>query len=153
MSCVSRRVQRVPGPQNAAAWVRAERPSLHAEDDLLASRLAASAFWLACDKGTFDAVGLRADASVARAGYAAAVARLLAPGGLLVVTSCNCTREELVEELAGAAGGGTLETVDWVKTYPVFRFGGVEGQKVCTVAFRRTTAAAPSPPAVSGDRD
>ena len=28
--------------------------------------------------------------------------------------------------------------IDWVKTYPTFRFGGVEGTRVCTLAFRRT---------------
>jgi hypothetical protein len=31
-----------------------------------------------------------------------------------------------------------LELVDWVRTYPTFRFGGVEGTRVCTVAFRKT---------------
>ena len=30
-----------------------------------------------------------------------------------------------------------FELIDWVKTYPTFRFGGIEGTRVCTVAFRR----------------
>ena len=30
-----------------------------------------------------------------------------------------------------------FELVDWVRTYPTFRFGGIEGTRVCTVAFRR----------------
>lgn len=134
-------------------------------DDLLASRLGAAAFDLLTDKGTLDAVGLRADGASARAQYRQAAHRLLAPRGLLVVTSCNSTVAELAAEFCGAdacgapAGGArtgtgdsrpcrcTLagesnasvhwELVDHVRTYPVFRFGGVEGSRVCTVAFRR----------------
>lgn len=112
-----------------------------------------------------------------------------------VLTSCNSTKEELVEEFCGvtatrpadgvgtsstadllarvdigAASGASIscqcsdsknvtatqtegesaqgttaskatlppfELVDWVKTYPTFRFGGFEGTRVCTVAFCR----------------
>ena len=134
-------------------------------DDLLASRLGAAAFDVLTDKGTLDAVGLRADGAPARARYRQAALRLLAPRGLLVVTSCNSTLAELAAEFcgpdacgAGAGGARTdagdsrpcgckhagegnakahWELVDHVRTYPVFRFGGVEGSRVCTVAFRR----------------
>ena len=34
-------------------------------------------------------------------------------------------------------GSARFELLDWVRTYPTFRFGGVEGTRVCTVAFRR----------------
>ena len=51
-------------------------------------------------------VGLRADGREARAAYRIAVARLLCAGGLLVTTSCNSTRGELVEELAAAGEKG-----------------------------------------------
>ena len=84
-----------------------------------------------------------------------------------MVTSCNSTREELAEEFtsavavddadgaAGVASGAAadaagapesaegevidplFEVVDWVRTYPVFRFAGVSGTKVCTLALRR----------------
>jgi hypothetical protein len=107
------------------------------EDDLLQTRLERGAFWLALDKGTFDAVGLRADRTEARAAYRAAVAALLRPGALLVVTSCNSTADELSAELQAAAGGASFEEVDRVRDYPVFRFSGVEGARVATVAFRR----------------
>ena len=30
-----------------------------------------------------------------------------------------------------------FKLVDWVRTYPTFRYGGVEGTRVCTVAFRK----------------
>ena len=134
-------------------------------DDLLASRLGAAAFDVLTDKGTLDAVGLRADGVSARAVYCQAAHRLLAPRGLLVVTSCNSTLAELAAEFCGpgACGAGVggnrtdtgdslpcgcmlagdnnakahWEQVDHVRTYPAFSFGGVEGSRVCTVAFRR----------------
>ena len=155
----------------AVAWRR---------DDLLASRLAAACADVLTDKGVLDAVGLRPDGAAARAAYRAAAARLLAPGGLLVLTSCNSTLRELVSEFCGrgapggaappgaecdrgcgradegepggcgcgARGGRGAECepgtqwayVDHVRTYPVLRFGGREGTRVCTVAFRRCGA-------------
>ena len=78
-----------------------------------------------------------------------------------VITSCNSTQEELCQEfcsstqqsLAEAASTSLLETsperlqsiqqaclfqyVDHVRSYPKFKFAGVEGTKVCTVAFRK----------------
>lgn len=72
-----------------------------------------------------------------------------------VITSCNTTREELIAEITGplevhqlANGKGhsqlsrnhpsaLFEYFDHVRTYPTFRFGGVVGSRVCTVAFRR----------------
>lgn len=81
-----------------------------------------------------------------------------------MVTSCNNTKNELVEEVNAfiqslrANGtstreekdsytssnnwqsptveeGPVLEYIDHVRTYPTFRFGGSEGSQVCTVAF------------------
>eukprot|EP00884_Botryococcus_braunii_P019752 jgi/Botrbrau1/6460/Bobra.0034s0035.1 len=37
----------------------------------------------------------------------------------------------------GGRGRRAWEYVDHVRTYPVFRFAGVEGSRVATVAFRR----------------
>ena len=75
-----------------------------------------------------------------------------------IITSCNSTREELCKEfgqstqdsLAAAASSCEMQQgeipptqplmfqyVDHVRTYPKFKFAGVEGTKVCTVAFRR----------------
>ena len=67
-----------------------------------------------------------------------------------IVTSCNSTREELIEEFCGGPpmepcaynwrGGcrhSRWRVVDWVKTHPTFRFGGVEGSKVATVAVEK----------------
>jgi SAM-dependent methyltransferase len=106
------------------------------EDDVLNSALTSESVDLAVDKGTFDAVGLAADGARARVRYLASVARLLPPAGLLVVTSCNSTADELTAEFCAA---GLFAEHERVKTYPVFRFGGREGCRVCTVAFARTS--------------
>jgi EEF1A lysine methyltransferase 2 len=156
------------------------------------------------DKGTLDAIGLSSGCVQKRSRYRLAVWDLLSPGGLLVITSCNSTKDELVTEFCdvpeqlsrlsnpladckeaaqqvppsqtansrpacgeedaadeeaaahesgsqeeGLLGGleeqqGVVdqgrrfwEYVDHVRTYQVFRFGGVEGTRVATVAFRR----------------
>lgn len=96
--------------------------------------------------------------------YLRGVAALLRPGGLFIVTSCNATLGELRRELCGGGGpgeGGGVEGgggaggeggrspppsppppplfsyVDHVRTYPTFKFGGVEGSRVATVAVRK----------------
>ena len=71
---------------------------------------------------------------------------------LQIITSCNSTRDELEDEFCGSNGSTDLHVdnntsgstaapwrvVDWVKSgYPTFKFGGVEGSKVCTVAFQK----------------
>lgn len=97
------------------------------------------------DKGTFDAVSLsdEADARGRRVseGYKARVLRLVRPGGLFLVTSCNWTEAELegwfgegsaeVEE-----GGGSFVRVGRVE-YPSFSFGGVKGQTISTLCFQK----------------
>lgn len=88
------------------------------------------------DKGTFDAVSLseemNGEGRRVVEGYREKVERLVRRGGLLVVTSCNWTEREL----RGWFEGGNLEVKGRVE-YPVFKFGGVEGQSVCTICFRR----------------
>lgn len=99
-----------------------------------------SGFDVVLDKGTFDAVSLSAeiDGRGRRVceGYREKVEGLVRKGGLVVVTSCNWTEEELVGWFVGGDGEGLLEVYGRVE-YPVFRFGGVEGQSVQTVVFRR----------------
>ena len=122
-----------------------------------------ASFDAATDKGTLDAVGLSAGGPPARAAYLRGVAALLKPGGLFIVTSCNATLAELRRELCGD-GEGNEESertgageevekqaegspppsppplfayVDHVRSYPTFRFGGVEGSRVATVAVRK----------------
>ncbi|KAB8254770.1 methyltransferase domain-containing protein [Aspergillus pseudonomiae] len=109
-------------------------------------------FDIVLDKGTFDAVSLSeevvegdADASVAGKKvqrrvcemYPGVARRLVKKGGFLVVTSCNWTEEELVMWFTREKEEGDRLEVWGRVEYPRFRFGGKEGQGVCTVCFQR----------------
>jgi EEF1A lysine methyltransferase 2 len=95
------------------------------------------------DKGTFDAVSLsdEADAYGQRIseGYKARVMRLLRPGGLFLVTSCNWTEAELegwFGEGSPDVEGGRFVRVGRVE-YPSFSFGGIKGQTISTLCFQK----------------
>ncbi|KAL4890759.1 methyltransferase domain-containing protein [Aspergillus ambiguus] len=112
-------------------------------------------FDIVLDKGTFDAVSLSdevveeetedAAAAPKRAvrrrvceRYPGIARRLVRPGGFVVVTSCNWTEEELVAWFTRAEDGVQDRLAVWGRVeYPRFRFGGKEGQGVCTVCFQR----------------
>lgn len=90
------------------------------------------------DKGTFDAVSLSSETDSAGERvcerYPAIARGLVRKGGFLVVTSCNWTEEELVKWFVKDGNGLRV----WGRVeYPRFRFGGREGQGVCTVCFVR----------------
>lgn len=99
------------------------------------------------DKGTLDAIALAhitypspLDASKELTGvqlYPRKVARMLAPTGVFLITSCNFTAEEL-ERIMGREGLVVHGQVE----YPTFEFGGKKGQTVCTLAFRHASAEA-----------
>lgn len=99
-------------------------------------------FDIVLDKGTFDAISLADDAKDTRVceRYPDIARRLLRRGGFLIVTSCNWTEDELVKWFTGAEGKDRLVVWGRVK-YPRFRFGGQEGQGVCTVCFQRVVDA------------
>eukprot|EP00850_Spirogloea_muscicola_P010850 SM000065S20199 [mRNA] locus=s65:243612:249564:- [translate_table: standard] len=125
-------------------------------DNILDSRLEGQ-YELVTDKGTLDAVGLHQDGAARKKMYMQAVERLIAPGGMLVITSCNLTKEELIAEFcnidsptstmpirgfkqAREANGtqsmpsrAAFELVDFVRSYPSFRFGGSEGSRAIFV--------------------
>ncbi|KAL1192358.1 hypothetical protein V5N11_005114 [Cardamine amara subsp. amara] len=129
-------------------------------DDILDTKLERQ-FKLVMDKGTLDAIGLHPDGPVKRVMYWDSVSMLVAPGGLLVVTSCNHTKDELVEEVenfnirksnlcrgdgddatnvlpsGSEASSPPFEYLSHVRTYPTFMFGGSVGSRVATVAFLR----------------
>ena len=94
-------------------------------------------FDVVLDKGTFDAISLsdEKDAQGRRIceGYRERVEGLVRDGGILLVTSCNWTEQELkgwFESDRGFEARGRIE-------YPSFSFGGQTGQSVCSVCFRR----------------
>jgi SAM-dependent methyltransferase len=99
-------------------------------------------FDIVLDKGTFDAVSLADDAKTTRVceRYPDIARRLVRRGGFLVVTTCNWTEEELVHWFTGGKKkeNGEDRLAVWGRVeYPRFRFGGHEGQGVCTVCFVR----------------
>ncbi|OVA14525.1 Methyltransferase domain [Macleaya cordata] len=127
-------------------------------DDILETKLERQ-FRLVMDKGTFDAIGLHPDGHIKRIMYWDSVSKLVAPGGILVITSCNSTKDELVQEvdtfnqrkLAASQDPETSKNqegcrdsppsfryLNHVRSYPTFMFGGSEGSRVATVAFVRS---------------
>ena len=96
-------------------------------------------FDIVLDKGTFDAVSLADDAKTSRVceRYPDIARRLVRRGGFLIVTTCNWTEEELVHWFTGERTSGDRLAVWGRVEYPRFRFGGHEGQGVCTVCFQR----------------
>ncbi|KAI5847870.1 S-adenosyl-L-methionine-dependent methyltransferase [Morchella snyderi] len=96
-------------------------------------------FGVVLDKGTFDAISLSGevldDGSGRRLyeGYAQGVVGVMARGGLLVVTSCNWTEEELKKKLLLNTD---LEYYGKI-SYPSFSFGGKTGQAISSICFRR----------------
>lgn len=107
--------------------------------DILKDAELGEVFDVVLDKGTFDAVSLSDEMNKAGRrvceGYRERVERLVkGPGGLLVVTSCNWTEEELRGWFE--VEGGQLEFEGRIE-YPRFSFGGQTGQSVSSVCFRR----------------
>ncbi|KAF2718261.1 S-adenosyl-L-methionine-dependent methyltransferase [Polychaeton citri CBS 116435] len=91
------------------------------------------------DKGTFDAISLmdRTDELPSPCEtYREKVVPLMKPGALLVLTSCNWTKEELLGWLA--PNDGELEYLTEAK-YPTFSFGGHSGQSIVTIVFRKNS--------------
>ncbi|KAJ0526521.1 putative Methyltransferase domain-containing protein [Helianthus annuus] len=126
-------------------------------DDILETKLDKQ-FHLVTDKGTLDAIGLHPDGPVKRIMYWESISKLVAPGGLVVITSCNNTKDELVQEVenfnqskamisqetdtpgeSDAYANPTIFSyLDHIRTYPTFMFGGSVGSRVTTVAFVRS---------------
>ncbi|KAF3387003.1 Protein-lysine N-methyltransferase EFM4 [Penicillium rolfsii] len=98
-------------------------------------------FDIVLDKGTFDAISLADDAKASRVceRYPDIARRLVRRGGFLIVTSCNWTEDELVKWFVTGKEEGEKDALTvWGRVeYPRFRFGGQEGQGVCTVCFQR----------------
>lgn len=96
-------------------------------------------FDIVLDKGTFDAISLsdEKDPSTGRRIcelYKEKIVPLIRRGGVLVITSCNWTEEEL----DGWFLGGGEELVKWRSIeYRSFSFGGRKGQSVSSVCYRR----------------
>jgi hypothetical protein len=93
-------------------------------------------YQVALDKGTFDAISLATAedvglSDVPRNLYVPMVKDLLMDGGLLIITSCNFTKDEVVKHFEGH-----FTCIDSIK-YPVFQFGGKVGSTVSTCILKK----------------
>lgn len=94
-------------------------------------------FDIVLDKGTFDAISLSDEVNTqGRRGceiYGSRVSGLVKRGGYLVITSCNWTEDELRKwfESPELAYHETIR-------FPSFTFGGVKGQTVSSICFRKS---------------
>ncbi|XXG96660.1 Mitochondrial-processing peptidase subunit alpha [Hypoxylon texense] len=108
------------------------------------------------DKGTFDAISLSSETDgngrrVSESYKARILPLVRDDGGLFLVTSCNWTEEELRGWFVNSKGeedeeeeeGEDEETRAWrfeevgKVEYPSFSFGGVKGQTISTLCFRK----------------
>ncbi|XP_077438415.1 EEF1A lysine methyltransferase 2 [Vanacampus margaritifer] len=84
------------------------------------------------DKGTFDAISLNPDnTSEVKRLYVQALKASLKDQGLFSITSCNWTKEQLLERFKEG-----FEFVQELPT-PTFQFGGKKGNSVTALIFRR----------------
>ncbi|KAK3073958.1 Protein-lysine N-methyltransferase efm4 [Teratosphaeriaceae sp. CCFEE 6253] len=94
-------------------------------------------FDVVLDKGTFDAISLMPFAEGSQNPckvYREKVEPLIKPRCFLCITSCNWTKDELLEWLA--PNHGCLRYHSEAK-YPTFTFGGRTGQSIVTLSLQR----------------
>ncbi|KAI0635927.1 S-adenosyl-L-methionine-dependent methyltransferase [Trametes polyzona] len=116
-------------------FLRDEVPRL---DGMAAASATDVALWgLVLDKGTFDAIALAEKDAQGRApadGYPARIGRVVKPGGLFLITSCNFTEDELRAKFANDDTGLQYHSrISW----PTFSFGGHSGNVYSSVAFQK----------------
>ena len=99
----------------------------------------AGKFDILFDKGTLDAIALNNepvpgfDGKIGSHVYPIQVSQLMHKGSLLIITSCNFTEDELTKLITQ---NGTNTLLVWRKIkYPSFKFGGVDGSTICSIAF------------------
>ncbi|KYK68117.1 methyltransferase domain protein [Toxoplasma gondii TgCatPRC2] len=109
----------------------------HKDSEPLSILHALPQFPIIHDKGTFDVFYLLKIPKV----YVQRIWALLPARGLLCLTSCNCTREELESFFCERENGDKpfFQVLDQLR-HKAFKFGGVEGQIVTTLMFARADA-------------
>ena len=97
-------------------------------------------FEVVTDKGTLDAIALSGMTKFSESlekeislvdYYPHIIDNLLAQNGLLLITSCNFTQEELIRIIESTGNLKYYKNVN----YPSIEFGGIKGSTICTVAF------------------
>ncbi|XP_013800408.2 EEF1A lysine methyltransferase 2 [Apteryx mantelli] len=101
-------------------------------EDFLAPSAELSGFQICIDKGTFDAISLNPENAVGkRKQYVRSLCSVLKPEGFFLITSCNWTKEELLNEFREG-----FEVLEELPT-PKFCFGGRIGNSVTALVFQR----------------
>ncbi|XP_054030582.1 EEF1A lysine methyltransferase 2 [Dryobates pubescens] len=101
-------------------------------EDFLAPSAELSGFEICIDKGTYDAISLNPDNAVGkRKQYVRSLCSVLKPEGFFLITSCNWTKEELLNEFREG-----FEILEELPT-PKFCFGGRIGNSVTALVFQR----------------
>ncbi|NXE12212.1 EFMT2 methyltransferase, partial [Lophotis ruficrista] len=101
-------------------------------EDFLTPSAELSGFDICIDKGTLDAISLNPDNAVAkRKQYVRSLCSALKPEGFFLLTSCNWTKEELLNEFREG-----FEILEELPT-PKFCFGGRIGNSVTALVFQR----------------
>ncbi|XP_072095541.1 EEF1A lysine methyltransferase 2 [Mobula birostris] len=91
-----------------------------------------SHYEICIDKGTFDAISLSFDNPAEKLRhYHQSLLNVLKNGGLFLITSCNWTKQELVNHFNEG-----LELLEELLT-PKFHFGGKTGSSVTVLVFKR----------------
>ncbi|XP_023371405.1 EEF1A lysine methyltransferase 2 [Otolemur garnettii] len=102
-------------------------------EDFLNPSTKLSGFHICIDKGTFDAISLNPDNAVEkRKQYVRSLSRVLRVKGFFLITSCNWTKEELLNEFSEG-----FEFFEELPT-PKFTFGGRSGNSVAALVFQKT---------------
>ncbi|XP_023864403.1 EEF1A lysine methyltransferase 2 [Salvelinus sp. IW2-2015] len=129
------------GIDYSAASVKLARSVLQTEDfsnvevkevDFLSCSGELRGFDVCIDKGTFDAISLNPEnTEEGKACYIQSLRGALKEEGLLVITSCNWTKEQLLQMFS--------QGFDFVKELPTphFQFGGKTGNSVTAIIFKR----------------
>ncbi|XP_031812860.1 EEF1A lysine methyltransferase 2 isoform X2 [Sarcophilus harrisii] len=91
-----------------------------------------SGFHICIDKGTFDAISLNPDGALEkRKQYVKSLFRALQDKGFFLITSCNWTKDELLNEFSEG-----FEILEELPT-PTFTFGGRSGNSVTALVFQK----------------
>ncbi|XP_062071369.1 EEF1A lysine methyltransferase 2 isoform X3 [Lepus europaeus] len=102
-------------------------------EDFLNLSTKLSGFHICIDKGTFDAISLNPDNAIEkRKQYVKSLSRVLKVKGFFLITSCNWTKEELLNEFSEG-----FELFEELPT-PMFSFGGKSGNSVAALVFQKS---------------
>ncbi|CDO93080.1 unnamed protein product [Kluyveromyces dobzhanskii CBS 2104] len=106
--------------------------------DIFSEQWTPGEFDVVLDKGTLDAIALSGitfqDNKTVVDVYPKVIEKILGQNGVLLITSCNFTEDELIKIIE------TDSLKKWKSiNYPVFEFGGMKGATICSVAFVKTS--------------